>query len=145
MHDRLGEALKDCKLGPFDRARVVKALEAALEEGWCLVCGYKQKATTGGNLGEIDYDDPITQQILDRRGGTPVLIISALRQRPWSGCTDEELAKTTKLFPDSCKAMRARLGELGWVEDSGKHRDSSQGRPMTVWILTKDARALLRP
>lgn len=55
------------------------------------------------------------------------------------GCTDDELADLTGL---SLNAVRPRRGELvdgGWIEDTGKLRDSAAGNPAIVWGLTQAA------
>lgn len=60
------------------------------------------------------------------------------------GLTDEELERRLRAKHTTVSAARNHLVGVGWLQDSGRRRKGSSGRPTVVWELTEAARRHLR-
>ncbi len=130
-----------------------KAMSEASTD-FCVVCTYKRKARTGAAFtGEPTELTPLADIVrlpqrdgddgnLHRRMKHAEAVIARLYQIGDTGQTDIELSERTGIYLDSCKGMRSSLLGHGWVKSSGRTRMSPRERPMTVWILTDEARKL---
>lgn len=59
------------------------------------------------------------------------------------GCTDQELEQRLHMPRPTPGNRRGELVAGGWVEDSGRRRATTKGRPAVVWVLTATAQARL--
>ena len=132
-------------------------LKVALKEvssDFCVACTYKRKARTGAPFtGEPSELTPLSEIVhlpqrdgddgnITRRMKHAEAVIDRLYRAGDVGQTDVELADRTGIYLDSCKGMRSSLLGHGWVKSSGRTRLSPRDRPMTVWVLTEQARIL---
>jgi hypothetical protein len=51
------------------------------------------------------------------------------------GATDPEIAAGLGMLPDTARARRVELRDLGYIGDSGQVRPTPSGRSATVWIV----------
>ena len=63
-------------------------------------------------------------------------VLVYLRSRGSDGATDEEGCVALDMNPSTYRPRRIELVRLGSVADSGATRASTQGRAMSVWVVT---------
>lgn len=62
-----------------------------------------------------------------------------------TGATDEEIEDELHMRHQSASARRNELVSDGWVEDSGRRRQTRSGRDAVVWILSERGMSEWRP
>lgn len=76
--------------------------------------------------------------------GTPRhRVLTAIWAAMPEGCTDQELEHELGLARPTPGNRRGELVAGGWVEDSGRRRATTKGKPAVVWVLTATAQARL--
>lgn len=76
--------------------------------------------------------------------GTPRhRVLTAIWASMPGGITDQELEHELGLARPTPGNRRGELVAGGWVEDSGRRRSTTKGKPAVVWVLTATAQARL--
>jgi len=65
-------------------------------------------------------------------------VLRLIRERGPRGATDHEIAKALAMLPDTVRARRVELRDLGAIAPSGRTRPTPSGRQATVWTLCGD-------
>lgn len=80
---------------------------------------------------------------MPRTGTNRLRALAAIALAGRDGLTDHELAERTGIYLYSVAPRRVELMKGGWVRDSGHRRETPNGTPAVVWILTETGAARL--
>jgi len=75
------------------------------------------------------------ERILPIAGKQARRVLEFLRSREKRGGTDHEIAAALEMLPDSARARRTELRDLGVILDSGERRPTPSGRWAKVWVV----------
>lgn len=64
------------------------------------------------------------------------MIYELIKESSMFGLCDHELEEKTGWLHQSASAARNTLMKDGWITDSGQRRNTQQGNPAIVWIVT---------
>lgn len=87
---------------------------------------------------EINTRLEAAKQIAPLAAGMRARVLQFIRQRGEHGATDHEISRELRLAGDTVRPRRHELVQDGLVTDSGNVRPSPSGRPMHVWIATRE-------
>lgn len=77
-------------------------------------------------------------------GTKRMLVLNAIHRSGAEGITHEELAAATGMYHYTAAPRCTELKIGGWVRDSGRTRDTSQGAEAIVWVMTDEGLARFR-
>lgn len=80
---------------------------------------------------------------MPRTGTNRMRALAAMALAGGDGLTDYELAEQTRIYLYSIAPRRVELLKGGWVRDSGHRRETPNGTPAVVWVLTEAGAARL--
>jgi hypothetical protein len=76
------------------------------------------------------------ERIYPKTGTMRGRVAGILRATGPHGLTDEEIQARLKMSGNSERPARGQLVRDGWVKDSGRRRNQTNGNPAIVWIWT---------
>ena len=83
-----------------------------------------------------DTSKQAAKLIRDFAGSQQDRVLRFIQNMGERGATDQEIELGTGLPGNSVRPRRTRLVELGKIKDSGRVRNTSAGRPASVWIAS---------
>lgn len=122
------------------------AADAILAAGWRPLSDPAATVPAPHHAGASDTEKAAAWAMMPRAGTLRAEALEALvaaAGSPLKGYTDAELAKHTGRYLYSIAPRRTELAAGGWIEDSGRRRDTPNGHQAIVWVLTAAARARL--
>ena len=153
MTARLEDRLEDLRLVLVELGRSTRPgpqVIAARDRLWALIepplfgDGLADPAADreGAHRGR-DTEQAAALAALPRSGTNRMRALAALALAGVDGLTDHELADATSIYLYSVAPRRVELVKGGWVVDSGRRRETPNGSPAVVWVLSPAGRARL--
>lgn len=76
------------------------------------------------------------EAMLPRSGTARYKVLEFIFQRGERGATDEEIMEGLHMSPNTARPRRNELMNDGWIEDSGKRRETAAHQDSIVWVLS---------
>ena len=98
----------------------------------------------GPDAGAPDTEREAAISVYPRTGTGRRRVLDYLYGSGSHGATDEEISVALGLRLYTAAPRRNELRDLGWIEDSGRRRETTTGARAAVWVMTAAGRAQWR-